>query len=576
MVSTFRGYRPKSKDEQRFADKHAIVKHPDRNGNKDDVFNAKNVKTVDREPDHGYNPGNDERVYENNEHPLTLHKTKEKAKTIAHPDGKPVYNLHYNGEHIGTIKPYNDYKETSRAGSRIVTSRKNITRYQIFFHNDKGPQGYNNGFDTSEFLNHSSAKGAHERAKKLHDRWKSLNETYAIKSKGFEKASLVKNGKIIKTFNGPSAAADARLHLSKLVKEEALDEVKKGDYYVHSETGKVGKVHHVSGDKEIIGLTYNKSGRKIELPKDEFHKYHEKSDLKEDIEQIDEISRNTISSYIKKSSANRDSNNAKNDESRAWLRSSKNRKDDNRKFNDLLSDIDKRTKTIIKRDRGLDMAFRKEDVEILDELSTDTIKSYAKKAHNQRRSDIMKNDEKERHLKQFPSRMTTRDHMQYSTIKDGIKRRNKTIDRRNKGLNNAEKRLTKESLIDGIIERFTPENYEPKTLEDRLVENLSGLSASHVNLLLNLFNTLNEDNQLRLIDLTEDTDNIPELVDFALENRELNELSKDTLRSYSQKATKQLSLAGRMSDNGRKKDMAHIANKRASGLQRSINKLAGE
>lgn len=58
-------YEPKSADEKKFKDKHVVAKHADANGNKDDVFKATNVKTVDRYKEaHGYNPGQDEKVYE--------------------------------------------------------------------------------------------------------------------------------------------------------------------------------------------------------------------------------------------------------------------------------------------------------------------------------------------------------------------------------------------------------------------------------------------------------------------------------------------------------------------------------
>lgn len=58
-------YKPKSADEQKFVDKHVTVKHDDANGNKDDVFKGTNVKTIDRKKErHGYNPGDDEKVYE--------------------------------------------------------------------------------------------------------------------------------------------------------------------------------------------------------------------------------------------------------------------------------------------------------------------------------------------------------------------------------------------------------------------------------------------------------------------------------------------------------------------------------
>lgn len=58
-------YEPKSPDEKRFKDKHITVKTKDRNGNGDDVFQATNIKAVDRTKEgHGYNPGEDEKVYE--------------------------------------------------------------------------------------------------------------------------------------------------------------------------------------------------------------------------------------------------------------------------------------------------------------------------------------------------------------------------------------------------------------------------------------------------------------------------------------------------------------------------------
>jgi hypothetical protein len=54
----------KSADEQKFIDKHVTAKTADRNGNGDDVFNG-NTKTIDRRKSRkGYNPGEDEKVYE--------------------------------------------------------------------------------------------------------------------------------------------------------------------------------------------------------------------------------------------------------------------------------------------------------------------------------------------------------------------------------------------------------------------------------------------------------------------------------------------------------------------------------
>lgn len=58
-------HEPKAGAEKNFKKKHITIKHDDPNGNKDDVFNATNVKKLDRKTDrHGYNAGEDERVYE--------------------------------------------------------------------------------------------------------------------------------------------------------------------------------------------------------------------------------------------------------------------------------------------------------------------------------------------------------------------------------------------------------------------------------------------------------------------------------------------------------------------------------
>jgi hypothetical protein len=58
-------YKPKSQDEDKFVKKHIVVKHRDKNGNGDDVFQATNIKALDRKKErHGYEPGEDEEVYE--------------------------------------------------------------------------------------------------------------------------------------------------------------------------------------------------------------------------------------------------------------------------------------------------------------------------------------------------------------------------------------------------------------------------------------------------------------------------------------------------------------------------------
>lgn len=60
----FEKFEPKDEAGKRFVKKHIIAKTSDANGNKDDIFNAKNIKPYDRHLEHGYNQPEDETVYE--------------------------------------------------------------------------------------------------------------------------------------------------------------------------------------------------------------------------------------------------------------------------------------------------------------------------------------------------------------------------------------------------------------------------------------------------------------------------------------------------------------------------------
>jgi hypothetical protein len=95
------GFTPKSKDEKKFMDKHIATKNKldDRGTQDDKLFNATNIKTVSRETEHGYNPGNDEKVYEEatkDLHPMALH-----VKDV----GNGKYKVHAVGKRLaGGIK----------------------------------------------------------------------------------------------------------------------------------------------------------------------------------------------------------------------------------------------------------------------------------------------------------------------------------------------------------------------------------------------------------------------------------------------------------------------------------------
>ena len=94
--------------------------------------------------------------------------------TIAHPDGKPVHDIIHNGEVIGKIVPYSAYSEKKAPGSRIVSSRKNVTHYSLDFHSGKGPKSHEIAMYSK--MGHTSPKSALDAAEKVHSQWKSKNE----------------------------------------------------------------------------------------------------------------------------------------------------------------------------------------------------------------------------------------------------------------------------------------------------------------------------------------------------------------------------------------------------------------
>lgn len=117
-------YAPKSKDEKRFRDKHIVAKSKlDDKGTQDDkVFQATNVKTVDRyQEGHGYNPGMDEKVYESAEY------SKHGPKAIVvSSSGKGKYKVHHVGKHfsdginVGEHLSDSELDDAAEMGAKII------------------------------------------------------------------------------------------------------------------------------------------------------------------------------------------------------------------------------------------------------------------------------------------------------------------------------------------------------------------------------------------------------------------------------------------------------------------------
>ena len=133
-------YTPKSGDEKKFKDKHIVVKNKlDDKGTQDDkLFNATNIKQIDREPMHGYNPGKDEEVYEETAkglHPMALHVSpvKKDGKTRYHvmKVGKDLEQHISKGEHLSD----SELDDATEAGAKIkhvtIIGRNKITEEEL-------------------------------------------------------------------------------------------------------------------------------------------------------------------------------------------------------------------------------------------------------------------------------------------------------------------------------------------------------------------------------------------------------------------------------------------------------------
>jgi hypothetical protein len=116
-------YAPRSKDEKRFKDKHVVARSKlDKPSEDDAVFNATNVKVIDREKTkHGYNPNKDEAVYEETDYS----KHGPKAIVVSHA-GKGKYKVHHVGKHfangidVGEHLSDSELDDAADMGAKII------------------------------------------------------------------------------------------------------------------------------------------------------------------------------------------------------------------------------------------------------------------------------------------------------------------------------------------------------------------------------------------------------------------------------------------------------------------------
>ena len=156
----------KSADEQKFVDKHVTAKNPDRNGKGDDVFGASKVKTIDRRQERkGYNPGEDEQVYEAVE-----------TERVKHPVGQrpkgPGWVLKSAGEQTGK-----DHNVWERKFKRVGTTNEELKGGQ-----KKIDKNHNGKLDAHDFLLLRKKKKVAEEAEQIDELSRQTTSSYFNKA----------------------------------------------------------------------------------------------------------------------------------------------------------------------------------------------------------------------------------------------------------------------------------------------------------------------------------------------------------------------------------------------------------
>lgn len=552
LKDLFEVYKPKSPDEQKFVDKHVTIKHKDRNGNDDDVFKG-NTKYIKRKEERkGYDVGEDEKVYEEVEEidelsRATIGRYSLKAKSIADNEGgkdrskgrELAGRKRWGGTMSGVEKAKVMAKEEVE---ELEEGMMKLSKVHIVHHHDHPA--------AKEFAKHYTAgmKGDHretgpneadEKASNaFHQRYSGVRTREGFAGSGTHVYTDHKTGakwKVDRHPNGKTFYGTDHIisHVTGNIHEdfdleegEVLDTIAE-DRVLRS----LVAYYEELGEEVLIDDIMDIAEEMIdELSKGAVEKYANKA-----FDQSNSIlkSRNLdLPKSVKKSAEDAKERRRKgivsagkrlgSDEMKKISKSSADRIVYNKEEVELDEKLTSKTPmgTYIKdfqksdapqfkgksqekrREMAIAAKLAKEEVEDLEELSKKTLGSYSYKAAT---------DLGQRGIAIGAKVVDNK------ATKDDFKK----MGNRQKGVAMAVKKLTKEDVISITLEKLAPvlEDVEPLTPEERLVSKLDGISESHIHLLLSLFESLNEDNQTKMLSTVETEEGIRGLIDFAIDNR---------------------------------------------------------
>lgn len=542
-------YRPNSEAEKNFIDKHVTVKHGDRNGNKDDVFNTSKVKKAERKADnHGYEPGEDEEVYEAYVEPKDLN-----------------FNNQIDSYHkkVGGTRKGNNIHYKPGEGDFGAVATNHLSRH-----------GWKNTKNPGEMV-HKHGHRLTTKNEKKKDGW----HTTISFHEGDVKEELDE------TFKTPRIAhKDVLKKLNDGVWSTMQDvEPRKHIEIKHNETGKKRTIWVEENELDelnrhgILSRYSNKTkdnpdrkeGRNLALKKKWGDKNYGLPEPKvkgvdrvsEESEELDELSKKTLMSYVKQAPS----------DGKFWDREATG------KNGPVTGDEQRRAgNKSHNRTVGVNKAVKKiqmKNEEALEELSRKTLGSYIKKAHMKSADDSywQGRDDGEGGKRPFSNSSSL-----------------KKYQNKEKGIRRATDRLTKEDVINRTIDKYIKE--DDYTLEEKVLLSITHLSDYDIVSIMELFETLSEDNQKLMYRTMQYESGIDEILDFVIENtvfeeetEELDEISKKTLGSYIKKASRQASDAQRYETHFNRDGEGDRAAaerkhrwKRQAGVDKAVDKLTKE
>ena len=511
----------KNPDEQKFIDKHVVAKTADRNGNDDELFKGSKVKMADR-PKHrkGYNPGEDEKVYEETE------QVDEAGLVIPRRDNLVSLKQHSFGD--SKLKG-NQHKIDANKNGKVDAHDFHLLRKKKKVA-EEAEELEELSTDTMKSYGDKRARTVFSGGRKP---GQSVDAGIKMKSKQSNSLSLART-----KINRVRDTGSTVLNKEEAKQIDELSQDKLMDYRAAAKkqgTDIQNKMKVGGGDwskdgkdtdtlkKRMAG--YKMAGRKVNPGLAATVGKAPRVAATEEV-QIDELSTDTMKSYGDKRARTVFSGGRKPGES---VDAAIDRKS---KQSNSLSLA--RTKINRARDTG-STVLNKEEIEQIDELSHDTLRRYRMKAKSI--GDNEKGDinyrAKGRELagrKTYGGRMTGIEKAKVMAKEEADLEEKLNMDKASMGtvIKDFQKsdapqfmgKSQKKRQVMAVAAKLTAERGKlPMNKEQRLLVKLDDLAEVHKRTMVSVFEKLNEDNQYAFMQACDTADGIEQMLDFSISYR---------------------------------------------------------